>query len=114
VWIYDIDLFLYDLKVHIYSPNYVLGTYLKSYYVLHVHIYTYDFENSKSYLTHMKFHEIFLYYYVTNKLYALPLGTFRHDSTHNMRAELPVFRLEHTKLWWRKHTAHFGQNFART
>jgi len=51
--------------------------------------------------------------YGTNNLYTMPLGVYKYDCQCNMHAELPLFRLEHTKLWWRKHTCHFDMYFAR-
>ena len=45
---YDKHLFLYDLKVHIESLNYILNPYVESYCVLHVHFYIYIFQNQKN------------------------------------------------------------------
>ena len=46
--------------------------------------------------------------YCTNNLYPIPLGVRIHDCLSNMRDKLPVFRPEHPKLCWCKHTADFG------
>ena len=45
----------------------------------------------------------FIMLYYTNNLYPIPLGVYIHDRQCNMRAERPVFCLEHPKLCWRKH-----------
>ena len=62
------------------------------------------FWKKKSYLENWKCHQNFFILFGTNNLYPIPLGVCIYDCQSNMRAELPVFRLEHPKLCWRKHT----------
>ena len=56
----------------------------------------------------------FIVLYHTNNLYPIPLGVYIHDRQCNMLAERPVFRLEHPKLCWCKHTVHFDMFFEST
>ena len=55
--LHDNDLFICDLKVHIESLNYILSSYFESSHVLHVHFYTYIFQNRRNVcnFTNMKF-----------------------------------------------------------